>query len=170
MGPIRRQSAVKKSCQRKGAKPSGDRNCKDLAVALQVRPPWVGLILQGRKRWELRSQSTHRRGRIGLVETGTSSIVGEVTLKDCIFVGKKVGTRWKYINNLSFKGTFANHRCTRSDIAAMGYEQLYAWVFCNCVRFNYPLRIQRKQGAITWLQLDERTRHQALTLSGMAKA
>ena len=54
------------------------------SVALLVREPWVSLLCQGTKTWELRGSRTPTRGRIALVSCGTGGfIVGGATLVAC---------------------------------------------------------------------------------------
>ena len=51
--------------------------------ALVIREPWIDLILQGKKTWEMRSQPTNVRGKIGLIRRGTGLVVGTAMLTDC---------------------------------------------------------------------------------------
>jgi ASCH domain len=52
--------------------------------ALIIRDPWIGLILTGRKTWELRASPTKIRGRIGLIRKGSGWIVGVADLVDSL--------------------------------------------------------------------------------------
>lgn len=54
---------------------------------LIVKSPWAGQIVDGIKTEEYRSRKTHIRGTIGIIEAGTSSIIGSVCLIDCHFRG-----------------------------------------------------------------------------------
>ena len=49
--------------------------------ALVVDQPWVGLIADGAKVWEMRTRPTKVRGWIGLIEKGTGTIIGVAYLK-----------------------------------------------------------------------------------------
>ena len=48
--------------------------------ALIIQKPWVDLILDNIKIWEMRSTKTNVRGKIGLIEAGSGLIVGEAIL------------------------------------------------------------------------------------------
>lgn len=48
-----------------------------------VKEPWVTLLLEGKKTWELRGSPTNIRGRVGLVASGTGRIFGGATLVGC---------------------------------------------------------------------------------------
>ena len=52
--------------------------------ALLIRSPWVNKILDGSKTWEIRGRSVSKRGRIGLIESGTGTVVGVADLTDAI--------------------------------------------------------------------------------------
>ena len=49
-------------------------------LGLVVRRPWVDLIVDGVKTWELRGSATRIRGAIALIEAGTGTIVGTARL------------------------------------------------------------------------------------------
>ena len=44
--------------------------------ALVIRSPWVEIILEGKKTWEIRRGYTHVRGKIALIRSGSGMIVG----------------------------------------------------------------------------------------------
>jgi len=51
---------------------------------LVIREPWIGLILGGRKSWEMRSRPISLRGRIGLIRQGTGHVCAVADLVDCL--------------------------------------------------------------------------------------
>ncbi|TDH61262.1 ASCH domain-containing protein [Dankookia rubra] len=52
--------------------------------ALIIDEPWIGMILSGRKIWEMRSRATRIRGRIGLIRKRSGHVVGTADLVDCL--------------------------------------------------------------------------------------
>ena len=42
---------------------------------LVVKQPWLDLLLSGKKRWEIRGQSTHKRGWVHLAESGCGGYI-----------------------------------------------------------------------------------------------
>ena len=62
---------------------------------LCVRAPYAGRIVDGKKTEEYRSTATRIRGRIGIVESGTGTIIGEAELYDCTEIGD-----WRYVWHL----------------------------------------------------------------------
>ena len=48
--------------------------------ALIIKKPWIDLILDGEKTWEMRSRKTKITGWIGLIEQGSGLIVGRAFL------------------------------------------------------------------------------------------
>ncbi len=51
---------------------------------LIIKEPYTDLILSGVKTWEIRGSRTHKRGKIGLIKSGSGTIIGEADLVDCI--------------------------------------------------------------------------------------
>jgi len=51
---------------------------------LVIEQPWVSLILDGKKTWEMRTRPTRVRGWIGLIEKGSDTIIGVAYLKDSL--------------------------------------------------------------------------------------
>lgn len=45
-------------------------------LGLIIKSPWIDLILQGRKTWEIRGSHTHTRGLVALIKSRSGSIVG----------------------------------------------------------------------------------------------
>lgn len=43
---------------------------------LIIDQPWIGLILSGKKTWEMRKTACHHRGRIALIRKGSGQVVG----------------------------------------------------------------------------------------------
>ena len=55
---------------------------------LFVRPPFAGYIVDGIKLIEYRTRKTYLRGRIGIIESGTGTVIGDVEIVDCRFDSK----------------------------------------------------------------------------------
>lgn len=49
-----------------------------------IRSPWVEMILDGTKIWEIRGRKTHMRGKIALIRGGSGLIVGTCNLTDVV--------------------------------------------------------------------------------------
>ena len=49
-----------------------------------IRPHWIDLILKGTKTWEIRGSRTTARGTIGLIPSGSGTIVGVCEVVDCL--------------------------------------------------------------------------------------
>lgn len=47
---------------------------------LLIRTPWINLILNGQKKWEMRSRDTTHRGEFLLIQSGSGLIVGQANL------------------------------------------------------------------------------------------
>ena len=52
--------------------------------ALLIRRPWIDMILDGKKTWEIRGSRTWVRGQIRLIASRSGTVVGVCDLVDCI--------------------------------------------------------------------------------------
>ncbi|TKB20421.1 MAG: ASCH domain-containing protein [Mesorhizobium sp.] len=113
--------------------------------ALIVREPWIDLILDGHKTWELRTQPTSIRGRIALIRKGSQEIEGVVKLVDVL-------------PRLSPSGLAdsVEFHCVPSDKhqEVMHAGWLTPWVVVDPRRFSSPIPFTRPSGAVTWVDLD----------------
>ena len=111
--------------------------------ALIIKRPWISMILTGAKTWEMRSSQTHIRGRIGLIEQGTSLIVGEVDLVDSL----------PKINKEKFNCAWGMHKISSEFEIVEKWS--YPWVLENAEWYNKPIHYNHPQGAVIWVNLDK---------------
>ncbi len=102
----------------------------------------MDLILDGSKTWEIRGCNTKIRGEVALIESGTKTIVGTVTLEDC----KKIETHELLI-------TSQYHGIKPEEQQIVTYKNIYAWVLSNPKRFDIPKPYNHPQGAVIWVNL-----------------
>lgn len=108
--------------------------------ALIVRQHWIDLILSGEKTWEMRSQPTKVRGRIGLIEQGTGFIVGECELVNS---GESIN---KF--NLGY-----GHHLHKVDDFELLEKWHYPWVLSGAFRYENPIPYKHPKGAVTWVRI-----------------
>lgn len=108
--------------------------------ALIVRQPWIDLILDNRKTWEMRSTPTNVRGRIGLIEQGTGLIVGECHLD---YVAESVDNF-----NLGY-----GHHLHQVDDFSLLEKWKYPWVLSMAKRYDEPIPYSHPKGAVIWVKL-----------------
>lgn len=109
--------------------------------ALIVKQPWLELILAGRKTWEMRSRKTQIRGRVGLIESGSGLIVGEVDIVDSL----------ESLTEMEFKLNWGKHRIMGAhDWMSMW---TFPWVLENAERYKIPRHYDHPQGAVIWVNL-----------------
>ena len=118
--------------------------------ALLIRSPFIDMILdrkknQKRKTWEIRGSRTKKCGRIGLIQSGSGTIIGVANLKG--FEGPL--TRNKFVANASKMGV------KKSDLAAgLPYSsRTFAWVLSGAKRLRVPVRYKHPSGAVIWVKL-----------------
>lgn len=112
---------------------------------LLIRQPYIDMILDGRKTWEMRSSRCHVRGPLALIQSGTNTVVGVADLIDCI-------------GPLSDQERLAN--ANRHCVALDDWENpkfkkyRFAWVLSNARRVPQPIPYHHRPGAVIWVQLD----------------
>jgi hypothetical protein len=120
--------------------------------ALLIRHPWIDKILDGEKTWEIRGSATSIRGTIGLVPSGSGTVIGVCDVVDC--VGPL--TAEAYRKNAKKAGMHPSE-------ANLGwYRQTYAWVMTKPRYLKRPVPYQHPQGAVIWVCLDDKLERQIL--------
>lgn len=110
---------------------------------LIIRSPWVDLILEGKKTWEIRGSKTHYRGKIYLIKGGSKTILGTCNLVDCIgplTLTDIIKNQYRHYNN------------------KIQYYESYAWVLKDPHKFRLPVPYDHPQGAIVWVNLPDKIR------------
>ena len=107
---------------------------------LIIKKKWLDLILSGKKTLEIRGSRIHKRGKIGLIESGSGEIKGTCELVDCIGP----------LSKNDFKKNQNKHQSKLSN-----YKTTYAWVLTKPKRFSKPKKYKHPQGAVMWVKLKE---------------
>ncbi|MGH9685528.1 MAG: ASCH domain-containing protein [Candidatus Acidiferrales bacterium] len=110
---------------------------------LIIRSPWVEMILDGKKTWEIRGSYTHIRGKIALIRGGSGLVVGACNLVDVVGPLKRTEFR-KHRRNVGLKP---------SEARWLPYENTYAWVLKGAKKFRRPRRYRHPSGAVIWVRL-----------------
>ena len=114
--------------------------------ALLIRRPWIEMILDGQKTWEIRGARTSVRGRIGLIASSSGTVVGVCDLVDCVGPLTAEGFR----KNAKKAGMSSNE-------ATLGhYKNTFAWVLEDPRILKRPVPYQHPSGAVIWVRLDGR--------------
>jgi hypothetical protein len=113
--------------------------------ALLIRRPWIDMILDGTKTWEIRGSRVLIDGpeEIALTPSGSGTVIGVCDLVDCI--GPL--TQNQYRKNAKKAGM-------RPSEATLGwYRQTYAWVMAKPKKLKTPVPYEHPPGAIIWVRL-----------------
>lgn len=114
--------------------------------ALVIREPWIGLILEGHKTWEMRSRPTKIRGRIALAHQGTGLLVGTAELVEVRAPLTIEGLmRTRHLHGIPLEQARA--------VAADGW--LVPWVLADVRRFAQPAPYAHPRGAVTWVNVSD---------------
>jgi hypothetical protein len=108
-----------------------------------IKPPWIDLILQGKKTWEIRGTHTSTRGRIALIKSRSGRIFGTCRVVDCI-------------GPLSLEQLRANgdkHQIPMEMLVELPYPKTYAWVLSEVNPFRDPIVYKHPSGAVIWVRL-----------------
>lgn len=116
----------------------------NLKTGLIIDEPYISQVLRGEKTWEMRSQRTAKRERIGLIRKASGLVIGSATLVDCI-------------GPLGFA-----ELCDASDKHGFSKQQVeagllgkwnYAWVLDDVEVFDTPMSYTHPSGAVIWVDL-----------------
>jgi hypothetical protein len=125
--------------------------------ALLIRHPWIDKILGGEKTWEIRGSRTSVRERIGLVPSGSGTIIGVCDLVDCI--GPLTAEEFR--KNAKKAGM-------RPGEATLGhYRKTYAWVLAKPRILKLPVPYRHPSGAVIWVRFDGRVKQDILEKLGV---
>ena len=111
---------------------------------LVIADPWIGHILEGRKDWEMRSQSTSVRGWFGLIRKGSGTVVGLARLVEC----------GKALDQAEMIATVDRHRIPedmirRGEVA----KWVIPWKLADVIPLSPSVPYDHKSGAVTWVTL-----------------
>lgn len=107
--------------------------------SLIIRKPYIDLILDNKKVWEMRSRKTNIRGRIGLIEAGSGLIVGETIIFDCSN---------EHISGLEANAFKEYHQIEDVNLLK---KWCYIWHLKCTQKYKYPVPYQHPKGAVIWL-------------------
>jgi predicted transcriptional regulator len=114
---------------------------KNSMKGLIIKSPYIELILEGKKKWEIRGSRTNIRGTICLIKSGSKKIFGEVDIVDCVEIDFA-----SYNNHcIELYGKKENN---------LPYKRTYAWVLKNPKVYDTPKDYNHPLGAIIWVNLD----------------
>ena len=112
---------------------------------LIIREPWIGMILDGSKTWELRTQRTTMRGEIALIRKGTGQIIGVADLVDSLPPLDPQGLA----DSVQFHGVPPSEHAS-----AIANGWLFPWLIVNARPLSSPVPYLHPSGAVTWVNLD----------------
>ena len=113
--------------------------------ALVIRHPFIDQILDGGKRWELRSSNTKVRERIGLIAGGSGTVIGVCDLVDSVPLTPAVLRA-----NAPVAGICPD------EARSSDYRHGFAWVMQKPKRLRKPVPYRHPSGAVIWVTLDRR--------------
>lgn len=112
---------------------------------LIIKEPYIDLILNGKKVWEIRGSNTKIRGKVALIKSGTGYIYGTVEVVDSI--GPLKLKEFKHnARKLNYK---------KEELTSLPYgRRTYAWVLKKPEKFKKLVPYKKKPGAVIWVNLD----------------
>lgn len=113
---------------------------------LIIDTPWIDHILEGRKDWEMRSQSTSVRGWIGLIRKGSGTVVAVARLVDC---GRALDPDDMIANEDHHR---IPERMIRSGEVA---KWCVPWKLADIRPLSRPVPYEHKSGAVIWVTLSD---------------
>lgn len=113
---------------------------------LLIREPWIGLILSGRKTWEMRTTGCRKRGRVALIRAGSGLVVG---------VAEIVGSLDPLDTLDAYAAGEPYHAIGPAEQrAAFEGNWRTPWILRNVLALPRPVPYRHPSGAVTWVTLD----------------
>lgn len=105
---------------------------------------WASDIVNGLKRVEIRGSNTSKRGKIAIIEAGTSKILGTV---DLYKTGEaRTEEEWERVK------PYHKVNCTFEEIKK-NYKHIWFWGFRKACVFTDPEECtNRKKGQVIWVK------------------
>ena len=112
-------------------------------TGLVIKSPWIDLILQGQKTWEIRGKNTAQRGRIALIKSKSGCVIGTCRLVDCIGP----------LSLAQLRETTDKHHIPLDGLTELPYEKTYAWVMAEPKLLETPIPYKYPSGAVIGVRL-----------------
>jgi len=113
---------------------------------LIIKERWISLILRGEKTWEMRTNRTRKRERVGLIRKGSGSIVGLATVVDALGP----------LSDIEIAESFDKHRLRLDEIGGWRCP----WVLEDVISLDQPIEYVHS-GGVVWVTLDSAASKQA---------
>jgi hypothetical protein len=114
---------------------------------LIIDEPWIGLILSGKKTWEMRKTACHHRGGIALIRKGSGQVVGTADI---------VGSLPPLASASDYAEAEAQH-CIPPGRQAQAFADCWRtpWVLENVRQLPRPVSYKHPYGAVIWVNLEK---------------
>ena len=109
---------------------------------LIVREPWASLIVEGKKRWEVRRTRTKYRGPVAIISGG--KVLGVADIVDVIELP---------VDEMA--ALVGKHYADPLQILTYGAgkKTLFAWVMKNARKLKEPIQVEIPPGAQIWVKI-----------------
>ncbi len=119
-------------------------------LGLFIREPYASLVVEGKKRWEIRKHPTRVRGRIGIITGG--KLIGTAELRE---------TQGPFSVE-ELKAHADKHLADPETLEAYAQGRpLYAWVMERARRLHRPVPVPRRPGHQLWVRLRTEGSHES---------
>jgi ASCH domain len=113
---------------------------------LVIKQPWVGMIADGKKTWEMRTRRTKVRGWVGLIEKGAGHVIAVAYLRNSP----------PELRRNEHPLHYRKHR-VMPEPGKKSYvgKYLFPWVVTNAIRLPKPVPYEHPSGAVTWVKFSK---------------
>jgi hypothetical protein len=112
--------------------------------ALVIRSPWIDLILEGKKTWEMRTKATKIRGRIALIKAKSGLVYGTAELAESL----------PPLDLAEMREKQEFHAIPDAEVVAAHMAGWTTpWVLRGVQPFPKPIPYKHPKGAVTWVDL-----------------
>lgn len=119
----------------------------EVSKGLVIADPWIDLVLDGSKTWEMRTTRTSHRGWVALIRCGSGTVVGVVQIVDC---GNPITKKSEWLATCKY------HHGSRAAIRSNPLSRWnIPWHLENVRRLRHPVPYKHKRGAVSWVLLEQ---------------
>ena len=121
---------------------------------LAIRELWIGLLLSGRKTWEMRAKPESCRGWIGLIRSKSDRVKNGCAKTGCVSGIARLGDVGDPLSLEQMVETFDRHRVPEEMIRSEGFNWFSPWKLAEIRKLRDPVPYDRPSGAVLLFDLD----------------
>ena len=130
----------------------------EMIEGLAIREPWIGLLLSGRKTWEMRARPESYRGWIGLIRSKSDRVKTSSLKTGCVSGIARLDDVGDRLSPDEMVETFDKHRVPEEMIRGEDFKWFTPWKLTDIRKLREPVPYDHPNGAVLLFDLDPEVR------------